>query len=100
MTKRAAWAISRLSIAWAIREEDGLVTDIRLAIGSCTPMPFRPRVIEDSLRGNDKNDETICAAVEGVVEEIKRISGVRPSFAYKMPVIRDLLNEILRGSRE
>jgi carbon-monoxide dehydrogenase medium subunit len=97
VTKRARWAISRLSIAWAIKEEGELFKDVKLAIGSCTPMPFRPKVIEESLRGKDKSDETIQAAVEGILEDIKRISGVRPSFVYKIPVVKDLLSEILRG---
>lgn len=97
VTKRAAWAISRLSIAWAIQEENGLYKDIKLAIGSCTPMPFRPRSIEESLRGKTMSDETIQTAIENIIEEIKRISGMRPSFAYKIPVVKDLLKEILRG---
>jgi nicotinate dehydrogenase FAD-subunit len=97
VTKRAAWAISRLSLAWAIQEENGLYKDVKLAIGSCTPMPFRPREIEESLRGKAKGDETIDAAVEGIIEEIKGISGNRPSFVYKIPVVKDLLREILRG---
>jgi CO/xanthine dehydrogenase FAD-binding subunit len=97
VTKRAAWAISRLSIAWAIQEADGFYEDVKIAIGSCTPMPFRPRAIEESLRGKTKSDDTIRAAIEGILEDIKRISGVRPSFVYKIPVVKDLLSEILRG---
>lgn len=97
VTKRAAWAISRLSVAWAIQEEGNLCKDVRLAIGSCTPMPFRPKAIEESLRGKVKSDEIIRAAVEGILEEIKRISGIRPSFEYKIPVVKGLLIEILRG---
>lgn len=97
VTKRAAWAISRLSIAWAIQEADGLYKDVKLAIGSCTPMPFRPKSIEESLRGKTKCDETMQAAIEDILEEIKRISGIRPSFVYKLPVVKDLLGKILRG---
>lgn len=97
VAKRAAWAISRLSIAWAIDEENGVFRDIRLAIGSCTPMPFRPRAVEASLVGRQKTEETIATAIDGVLDEIRRISGVRPSFVYKLPVVRDLLGEILRG---
>jgi carbon-monoxide dehydrogenase medium subunit len=97
VTKRARWAISRLSIAWAIKEEGELFKDVKLAIGSCTPMPFRPRAIEESLRGKTKNEETMQAAIEAILEEIKKISGIRPSFVYKLPVVKDLLSEILRG---
>jgi carbon-monoxide dehydrogenase medium subunit len=96
VTKRAAWAISRLSIAWAIQEEGGAFKDIRLAIGSCTPMPFRPRVTEESLRGKIMSEKTIGDAIEGILHEIKSISGNRPSFVYKIPVVKDILEEILR----
>lgn len=97
VTKRAVWAISRLSIAWAIQEEGGVFKDVRLAIGSCTPMPFRPKAIEGSLQGKAKSDEVIATAVNDILEEIKRISGIRPSFVYKMPVVKDLLDELLRS---
>lgn len=97
VTKRATWAISRLSIAWAIQEQDGLYKDIKVAIGSCTPMPFRPRNVEESLQGKEKNNHTMQAAIEEILDEIKKISGIRPSFAYKMPVVKVLLGEILKG---
>lgn len=97
VAKRATWAISRLSIAWAIQEKDGFYSDIKLAIGSCTPMPFRPRNVEESIKGKKKNDETIQAAIDEILQEITRISGVRPSFVYKIPVMKALLNDILKG---
>ena len=97
VTKRATWAISRLSVAWAIREVNGAYEDIRIAIGSCTPMPFRPKKIEESLKGVAKNDQTIQSAIEEILEEIKNISGIRPSFEYKIPVVKALLEEILKG---
>lgn len=97
VAKRAAWAISRLSVAWAICEDDDHFADVKLAIGSCTPMPFRPRDVEEFLKGREKNDPVIREAVEIVAEEIRRISGDRPSFVYKMPVVKDLVQKALRG---
>ncbi len=76
---------------------NGVYEDIRIAIGSCTPMPFRPKKIEESLKGVAKNDQTIQAAIEKILEEIKSISGIRPSFVYKIPVVKALLEEILKG---
>lgn len=95
--KRAAWAISRLSVAWAILEDEGRFVDVKLAIGSCTPMPFRPRSVEEFLRGRTKVDPTIGEAVVMVTEEIRKITGDRPSFAYKLPVVSDLVQKALRG---
>jgi CO/xanthine dehydrogenase FAD-binding subunit len=97
VAKRAAWAISRLSCAWALREEGGLIEDVRIAVGSCTPVPFRPRRAEDFLKGRRREDPVIAKAVEMVADEIREKSGLRPSFAYKLPVVRDLLAEELGG---
>jgi CO/xanthine dehydrogenase FAD-binding subunit len=97
VAKRAAFAISRLSIAWAIKEEEERFADVRLAIGSCTPMPFRPRKVEVFLRGQKRERPVVKEAVSMVLDEIRSITGERPSFVYKLPVVRDLLLAILGG---
>ena len=98
VTRRAAWAISRLSCAWALREEGGLIADVRIAVGSCTPVPFRPYEAENFLKGGRREGPVIEKAVEMVLEEIRRKSGMRPSFGYKLPVVRDLLLSVLGGA--
>jgi len=97
VTKRATWAIARMSVAWAIQEDNGMFKDVRLAVGSCTPMPFRPVEVETFLRHRMKDDETIRNAIHMVINEIRTISGERPSFVYKIPVLEGLLYSILRG---
>ena len=98
VAKRAAWAISRLGIAWAISEKDGTFVDVRLAIGSCTPTPFRARNVETFLIGKKRQNSVIADAISLCLTEIRRISGERPSFVYKLPVVRDLLHGILGGA--
>ena len=95
VAKRAAWAVSRLGIAWAMRDDGDRFLDIRLAIGSCTPQPFRARSVEALLKGQKKEKAIIEEAVRLSLDEIRRRSGERPSFVYKLPVIRDLLLQIL-----
>jgi CO/xanthine dehydrogenase FAD-binding subunit len=97
VAKRAAWAISRLSVAWAIKEENGFYQDVRLAIGSCTPVPFRAKEAEHFLSGKRNEATVVAKAVEIITEEIKRATGMRPSFVYKIPVLEGLLNDVLKG---
>jgi CO/xanthine dehydrogenase FAD-binding subunit len=97
VAKRAAWAISRLGIAWSILEQEGTFADVRLAIGSCTPLPFRARKVERFLTGRKREIAVTREAVKICLDEIRRISGERPSFTYKLPVVRDLLQAILGG---
>jgi CO/xanthine dehydrogenase FAD-binding subunit len=95
--KRAAWAISRVSLAWAIQEEEGFYRDVRLAVGSCTPSPFRAGKAETFLKGKAKTREVVSEAAAMAVQEIREISGLRPSFAYKIPVVRAMLEKVLRS---
>jgi len=97
VAKRATWAISRLGVAFAIREEGDRFADVKLAIGSCTPMPFRAKKVEDLLKGAEKKETVISEAIGMALEEIRFISGVRPSYAYKLPVLKGILEEVLRG---
>ncbi|MCX5812363.1 MAG: FAD binding domain-containing protein [Proteobacteria bacterium] len=97
VTKRATWAIARLSVAWAILEEEGIYKNVRIAIGSCTPMPFRPAKVEALLEGRKKEKGIIAEAIELTLQEIKEITGIRPSFAYKIPVLEGILESALRG---
>jgi len=97
--KRKALAISRLSIAFAIKENSGIYEDVRISIGSCTPVPFRAYMAEDILKGNKRNERIIQKAIEAIIGEIIKKSGGRTSYFYKLPVIRDLLKEILEGKR-
>ncbi len=97
VARRAGWAISRLSLAWALRCADGIFVDVRIAVGSCTPVPFRPRAAEAFLIGKRRERPVVEEAVKMVLDEIRRIAGMRPSFAYKLPVVRDLLLSALGG---
>jgi len=97
IARRAGWAISRLSVAWALAAGEGIFTDVRIAVGSCTPVPFRPRSAEAFLEGKGRERPVVEEAVRMVLDEIRRVSGMRPSFAYKLPVVRDLLLSVLGG---
>ncbi len=97
VAKRAAWAVSRLGIAWAIKEAEDRFLDVRLAIGSCTPGPFRARNAEALLKGTQREREVVEEAVKLCLDDIRHMSGERPSFIYKLPVIRDLLRAILNN---
>lgn len=97
VAKRAALAIARLSVAWAIKETERVFEDVRVSIGSCTPMPFRPRDVEEFLKGKNREEGVIKEAVDMIIQGIVKTSGMRQSYVYKLPVLEGLLTEILRG---
>lgn len=98
VAKREALAISRLSVAYAIKEKNGIFEDVRVAIGSVTPFPFRARRLEEKLRGKRKDTKELKELCQLLFDEIREISGDRPSYKYKFPVLRDLITKIVGDS--
>ena len=94
---RAALAISRLSVAWAVKEKRGAFEDVRIAIGSCTPIPFRAREAETLLRGKGNKSRAVDDALDMIIKGIREATGERPTHAFKMPILRNILFEVLRG---
>jgi carbon-monoxide dehydrogenase small subunit/xanthine dehydrogenase small subunit len=97
VAKRAALSIARLSIAWAIKEVDNIFEDVRISVGSCTPSPFRAEDAEEYIRGKNKNESTIAEGVRMIISGILDKSGMRSSYIYKLPVLEELLFDILMG---
>lgn len=97
VAKRAALSISRLSVAYAVKEKDGVFEDVRISVGAMTPRPFRARRFEESLRGKRKEKGIVAEKCEVLFEEVVKVSGMRPSYRYKFPVLRDLIVKALGG---
>lgn len=95
--RRKVLSISRLSLAYAIKEDGEIIEDLRIGLGSLCPRPLRPKSFEDFMRGKRKDRETIRKGCEVLFEEIIRVSGERPSYKYKFPVLRDLIFKIIGG---
>jgi CO/xanthine dehydrogenase FAD-binding subunit len=94
---RAALAISRLSVAWAVRKKRGSLEDVRIAIGSCTPIPFRARQAEGLLRGKGNKSGAVDEAVDMIIKGIRDVTGERATHAFKLPILKNILFEALKG---
>ena len=59
---RASYAFALVSVAAAIDVEDGIVRDVRLALGGVAAKPWRASIAEAMLRGRPATAETLAAA--------------------------------------
>jgi xanthine dehydrogenase YagS FAD-binding subunit len=59
---RASFAFALVSVAAALRVEDGVVAGVRLALGGVAHKPWRARVAEEQLRGGAATEEAFRAA--------------------------------------
>lgn len=93
--RRRAVAISRISLAVLLSLENGLIDELRIASGAITPIGVRLHKIEKYAKGHVASDDTFKEISRMVGEEVLNITGLRWSSEYKIPVVQQLLYQLL-----
>jgi CO/xanthine dehydrogenase FAD-binding subunit len=94
---RRAQAISKVCLAAALRTTDGVIADVRLALGSVAPTVVRCRAAEDVLRGRTPDETTIHRALGAIETDIAPIDDIRSTAEYRTAVARNLVADFLRA---
>ena len=92
---RKAQAISKVCLAGAGLVENGVVADIRLALGSVAPIVLRAVKTEASLKGGTITPSAVASAVETLRQEIAPIDDIRSTARYRLRVAQNLLADFL-----
>jgi OHCU decarboxylase len=92
---RNAQAISKVCIAALGRLADGVMEDVRIAMGSVAPVPLRLRETEQMLRGEIVDDDLLRSAREIAAAEIQPIDDIRSTVRYRAAVAGNLVVEFL-----
>jgi OHCU decarboxylase len=97
---RNAQAISKVCLAALGRVAGGVIEDIRMAVGSVAPIPFRLVETEKVLRGRRIDPALIVLAKKTAAREIQPIDDIRSSARYRRAVTANLVTEFLNGFNE
>jgi OHCU decarboxylase len=92
---RNAQAISKVCIAALARVENGVVQDVRIALGSVAPVPLRLRATEKGLIGKRIESSTLVQAKKTAMAEIHPIDDIRSTARYRTAVAGNLVIEFL-----
>ena len=96
LARRNAVDKSRMNIAVAAQQNKNKeIIDIRISVGSLTPIPGRFKDAEDLLLGEIPTQDLIQKAGEKIAEEMINKSGYRWSTEYKEPVVKSLIGRVL-----
>lgn len=93
---RRAQAISKVCVAAAARVEDGVVADVRIALGSVAPTVVRAEAAEASLRGVRLTPDAISRAAGHLTDAIAPIDDMRSTARYRSAVARGIVVDFLR----
>ncbi|MET7389025.1 xanthine dehydrogenase family protein subunit M [Streptomyces sp. NPDC005529] len=94
--ERASYAFAIGSAAAALDVEDGVVRDVRLALGAVASRPWRARAAEAALIGGPASGEAFALAADAELAAAKPL----PQAAYKVPLLRNLLIALLTELNE
>ncbi|MFH9554534.1 FAD binding domain-containing protein [Streptomyces sp. NPDC017435] len=89
--ERASYAFAIGSVAAALDVQDGLVRDVRLALGAVASRPWRAMAAERVLAGAPADAETFAAAADAELAAAKPL----PHNAYKVTLMRNLVVAVL-----
>jgi CO/xanthine dehydrogenase FAD-binding subunit len=92
---RKAQAISKVCFAGAALIEDGVIRDVRIALGSVAPIVLRAVETEHTLRDQKMTPPFIAGAKETLAREIAPIDDIRSTGRYRLRVAQNLLEEFL-----
>jgi xanthine dehydrogenase YagS FAD-binding subunit len=84
---RASFAFALVSVAAALQLEDGVVRDVRLALGGVAHRPWRATVAEEALRGQPATEEAFAAAARAELAAATPL----PENGFKVPLARNLI---------
>ena len=85
--ERASYAFALVSVAAALDVEDGVVRDVRLALGGVAHKPWRATKAEEALRGEPAGEENFRAAAEIELEDARPLR----ENAFKVPLARNVI---------
>jgi CO/xanthine dehydrogenase FAD-binding subunit len=92
---RKAQAIAKVCLAALGRLRNGIVEDIRLAMGSVAPVPLRLVETERSVKGKLIDPTLIRLASQTAAAEIRPIDDIRSTARYRSAVAGNLVAEFL-----
>jgi CO/xanthine dehydrogenase FAD-binding subunit len=97
---RRAQAISKVCVAAAARLDDGVIGDVRIALGGVAPTVVRAEGAEASLRGERLTPAVIARAADQLDAAMAPIDDIRSTARYRSTVARAIVVDFLRGIRE
>ena len=98
--RRNAFTLSIVSVATLVRVEDGVFSDVRVALNSVAPKPVRAASVEAALKGRAVSEDVIREAAAEVVKDISPISDVRASAEYRAAMSQVLVKDSILKSLE
>jgi CO/xanthine dehydrogenase FAD-binding subunit len=96
LTPRRSMDLAVVGVAAVVVAEDGVCSDIRIALGAVAPTPMRARRAEDIVRGQKLTEEVINRAAQIASEQCRPIDDHRASAQYRCDMVEVLTKRAIQ----
>lgn len=93
--KRSAQVLSVVNASAWVQLRNGIVEEVRIALGAVAPTPMRARAAEDVLRGEPPDPRHLDESALAAAAETKPISDMRGSAGFRRELSRVLVRRAL-----
>ena len=94
--RRNALTRARMNMSIVLcKDQEGLVSDLKIVPGAVMPVARRIEAAEKHLLGSKPDGSRIEAAAETLADEILKVTGLRWSTEYKLPVVKNIFKRVL-----
>ncbi|MCX6175656.1 MAG: FAD binding domain-containing protein [Ignavibacteriales bacterium] len=93
--RRQAVAISRITLAVLMELNENKINEIRIASGAATPIGTRFQELEKFAAGKEVKNDFLKLLASKLAEEIIKLTGLRWSSEYKLPVVQQMFYQML-----
>jgi len=99
-TIRAAMELAIVGVATMVAFQNGVCSEIKIALGAVAPTPIRANRAETVLKGRPFSTKLVKEASQTASDEARPISDIRASAEYRKEMIRILSERALNKARE
>lgn len=94
VAERKTWDFALVNIAAAMRVDNGVISDIRVACGGIECVPRRLTVVEDIVKGGAKDDESASVAGGAASRGATALNHNH----FKIPLMENLVRRVIRDA--
>lgn len=84
---------------WLLRDDDGVVRDVRFAFGGMAATVKRAALAEQAVRGRPWDETALQAAMQALQQDFQPLTDLRASAAYRRTVAAQLLRRFWLATR-
>jgi carbon-monoxide dehydrogenase medium subunit len=95
---RKAMDLAVVGLGVLVKTRGGTFDEVRIALGSVAPKPFRAKNAEKILKGNKIEDPLIRKAGEAAAAECTPITDLRASKEYRTELVKELVYKGIKES--